>query len=692
MSFRYDDSFVRVCGSCRSAVLRTDRGVESLGKVADLAPTSSPLELFLEGRYAADPALAGPGGRGLGFLLIGRAQLRHGAGGTWEEWYAKFDDARWGWIAEAQGRFYVTFETIGAGELPAWDDVQPGMELMLDDGGPRRFVVGERGEGANLACDGEIPYRFVPGRRFRFADLSDGEGRFATIDYGTIGDGDADGDGARPVLYLGRQVTLAELGWANREPAARPAAAGAAAAIASSRIACPKCDGSIELRTPDQTMRVACPFCDALLERGDGTFEVVAQLLDTQRQRPPIALGSTATFDGVTYTLTGYVRRLAVFPFEKYPFDEYLLYEPSVGFRWLVESDGHWSFVTTLPPGAVHGHSSAERVEYGGARFRVFQRCPLEVAAVYGELYWKVAMGETVYGHDYVAPPAMLSCEEGVDEVNWSLSVYRTPDEVAKAFGIERKALPGPPEGIAPNQPRRKGFGKVSAIALGAVLAVGLVRCQTADNRRVAQEAFEVVDPADPGYALPAVSLEAAQAGAELEGALVGGTAQVFFTQPFALAGGDNVELHVDAPLDNEWMFVGVDLVNTETGAFEMAEVELDRWSGYTDGESWVEGAPSASVFLGAQPEGTYVVRLEVQRGTSGGQRTAASRSPYLAVRPLTVTVRQDVFRWEHFGLAFGLIGLPGAIAGLLAWWFERRRWKDSEFAPRGLGGGGSDE
>lgn len=64
MSFRYDDSFVRVCGSCRSAVLRTDRGVESLGKVADLAPTSSPLELFLEGRYAADPALAGPGGRG----------------------------------------------------------------------------------------------------------------------------------------------------------------------------------------------------------------------------------------------------------------------------------------------------------------------------------------------------------------------------------------------------------------------------------------------------------------------------------------------------------------------------------------------------------------------------------------------------------------------------------------------------
>ena len=36
IEFRYDDSFVRVCDYCRTAVLRTDRGLDTLGKFADL--------------------------------------------------------------------------------------------------------------------------------------------------------------------------------------------------------------------------------------------------------------------------------------------------------------------------------------------------------------------------------------------------------------------------------------------------------------------------------------------------------------------------------------------------------------------------------------------------------------------------------------------------------------------------------
>ena len=39
VDFRYDDSFVRVCGHCRAAVVRGDRGALSLGLVADLDTT-----------------------------------------------------------------------------------------------------------------------------------------------------------------------------------------------------------------------------------------------------------------------------------------------------------------------------------------------------------------------------------------------------------------------------------------------------------------------------------------------------------------------------------------------------------------------------------------------------------------------------------------------------------------------------
>ena len=114
VDFRYDDSFVRICTHCRSAVVRTDRGVESLGKTADLVDLASPIKLFTEGRY-----------RGLGFMVVGRTQLRHHQGGTWQEWYAKMDDGRWGWLAEAQGRYYLTFEVAGTAPI-AYDAAEPG--------------------------------------------------------------------------------------------------------------------------------------------------------------------------------------------------------------------------------------------------------------------------------------------------------------------------------------------------------------------------------------------------------------------------------------------------------------------------------------------------------------------------------------------------------------------------------------
>ena len=50
---------------------------------------------------------------------------------------------------------------------------------------------------------------------------------------------------------------------------------------------------------------------------------------------------------------------------------EYLLYDPRKGFRWLVESDGHWSYVTAVPPGEVS--ESGSRATHAGKSFKVFQ-------------------------------------------------------------------------------------------------------------------------------------------------------------------------------------------------------------------------------------------------------------------------------------------------------------------------------
>ena len=67
-----------------------------MGKVADLIPTGSRIALGSHGVIGQ-----------LAFDVIGRLQYQWEQG-VWDEWYVAFADGRWAWLAEAQGRFYVT--------------------------------------------------------------------------------------------------------------------------------------------------------------------------------------------------------------------------------------------------------------------------------------------------------------------------------------------------------------------------------------------------------------------------------------------------------------------------------------------------------------------------------------------------------------------------------------------------------
>ena len=295
IEFRYDDSFVRVCSYCRAAVQRTDRGLDSLGKVADLVPMESPLRLFAGGQLGSQS-----------FILVGMAQLRHSAGGLTQEWYAKFSGT-WGWLAEAQGRYYMTFEVEGA-QLPPIEALRPGSQLQLPTmlGAQRVFTVAEVGSATYVAANGELPFRLVPQGSYRFVDLSDGEGNFATIDYGQPGE--------PPTLYTGQQLSLADLHISGGEVApARDAT------VTSQRLACPNCNAPIELHAPE-TLRAACAYCNHLLDVQQGALRVLERL--QAKALPRLPLGTKATFSEGEMTVIGYVQRSASIEGVWYPFDE----------------------------------------------------------------------------------------------------------------------------------------------------------------------------------------------------------------------------------------------------------------------------------------------------------------------------------------------------------------------------------
>jgi len=603
---------VVVCTYCRTLVARTDRGVEDHGKVAALIDTGSPLRVGLAGHYGKT-----------GFRITGRTQLRHQAGGVWDEWYAIFDNGAWGWLAEAQGRYYVTFPVDRT--APPLAQLQLGQRI--DD-----LVVSEIGVAELASAEGELPWRPTPGAAYDYADLTGPNGAFATFDYSE----DA------PLFFLGRETSLRELGVAG-EPS-RETRIGAA------KISCTKCGAPLELRFPELAERIFCPSCGSGYDVDEGKFRPLVTMRKTKGvPEPVIPLGSTGTIDGDSYVVAGFMQRSVRFDIVYY-WTEYLLWNPEKSFRWLVHSDDHWSFVTPLRAGDVTDLGNTLR--WNGKPFRLFQEATARVSYVLGEFYWKVEVGETVDTSDYIAPPEGVSKEvttSGAQEINYSHARYATAKEIESAFGVSNLARPTT---VGPLQPFRGGkLGVPWAIMVALLIVAAIALAVLKPQRTVLDRTIDI-------------------AGAPpTEGGPV--NARIVFTEPFELS-GQNVAIQGSASLDNSWLYAVGDLVKESTGALDAFELPLEFYSGVQDGERWSEGKQRRRAYISAPPKGTYVIRLEVQ--WPEGQTPPA----------LWLLVREGVFRWPYFIAALVLISIP-AIFGLIRHAsFEAERWKDSAHSPFG--------
>ncbi|HYP52087.1 MAG TPA: DUF4178 domain-containing protein [Pyrinomonadaceae bacterium] len=664
--FKSGASVVVVCEYCNSAVARTDRGLEDLGRVAEVSESESPLEVGMRGVF-----------RETAFELTGRAQLGHSSGGTWDEWYATFADGRTGWLAEAQGRFYMTYRTPRPVAVPRFEQLAAGQVVPgIPVGVP--LVVAEKGEARALAVEGEIPYRLAPGETYLFADLSGQGGTFATIDYGD----------EPPGVYVGREIKLAELGLADptrkRERAPRT--------VSAAQLSCPQCGGPLELRAPDKTERVACPNCGSLLDVNRGQLRYL-KTLQFVGNKPEIPLGAQAEFEGRRLTVVGFMTRSVEFEGVRYFWQEYLLYEPQAGFRWLVQSDGHWSYVRPVAPGEVS--EDEKRARFGGRSFKKFQEAWARVEYVAGEFYWKVEAGERAWAVDYVNAPDMLSKEvsRGVapaggtlaEEVNWSHGVYLPRREVERLFGL--KDLPRP-RTVAPNQPfPHKRVYRYWLLLTFVLLLVGVAVLATSPRRKVFERSYSLQPTASP---TPANFTNAARPATPTRPTPrvtptpaptpIGATVttegeektQVIFTEPFELKGRENVRVTGRADVDNNWLYVAGDLINEETGLVQQFDLPIEYYYGVEDGEAWAEGGREDGALLSALPAGRYTMRLEAQ-----WEKWEKPTPPQLAVR-----VEQGVPRFLNLFLALVVVSLLPLVVLFRHLGFERRRWADSAFNP----------
>jgi hypothetical protein len=556
ITFKVGSSIVVICEFCGSSIARTDRDLRNLGKIADLVDTQSPLRVGLEGRFDGRP-----------FVLTGRVQIAHQAGGVWDEWYASFGDPYWGWLAEAQGRFYMTFprQVPDGNAVPPVNYLQPGQRLAVP-GDQTPYVVGETGVGRVISGQGEIPYAVQPGFTYAYADLSGPNGAFATLDYRT----------APPVVFSGREVTLKEMGIS----AVVDEYDAEKRQIKVAKLACPQCAAPVELRAPDASLRVTCPSCNALLDVNQGNLTYLKTLEQTRQQRYP--LGAEGTFDGVPLTVIGYVVRGCQVEGQWYYWEEYLLYNPQVGFTWLVNGEGGWYFVVNAPPGDVEVVSDA-RVRFHGKGFSLKEAVTAVVTYVRGEFYWRVEVGEQAAAADFVSGREMLSREISGSEVNWSFGRQVDPAALDQAFAPEphrKRAMQLPaPRVVVPKKPLPSMWTALGVWVVMTLLAVVVwfgVKAMAQQRQLVSQTvsfAEETMPPRPPQPTAPDDDTEYSWSPSAVEQTAVVGS--------FEATGSRGLEVEVEAPAPF-YTALYLKLVNDATGEVRTEGVSLsnNRYTG----------------------------------------------------------------------------------------------------------------
>jgi DNA-directed RNA polymerase subunit RPC12/RpoP len=425
-------------------------------------------------------------------------------------------------------------------------------------------------------------------------------------------------------------------------------------------IECPACGAPITLHGFGGVEQVACPYCGTILKpsskpRADGDSEAARNLdivlrAERQRQQSRLNLYERGEFDGHTWEIIGILWRQVVADGSVFPWQEFLLFNPYEGYRWLIYQmhDAVWSIGGPLL-GAVEVQPGYQpRAIWAGETYKHFSTGNARVTYVEGEFPWRVMVGDVAQAHDYVCPPKMVSVEIEQNEfgadVNFTQMRPISPAEVWAAF--KRTGEPPASYGIHPAEPNPYAhpFYLRAGIVLALVWLIVLIIYTSGRDNEVAFNA--VLTPQQP------VLTQEIELGDDGE----------YQTVEFELAASG---------MNNSWAYVDVMLVDVLTEEAVAAGLEVDAYSGVDGGESWSEGKNPSSVIVGGVRGGKYILQAQAQIDPSGDPADT-----------LKLTIKRDVPLLRYIFLpllfiaAFPLINLGRRMA------FEGKRWSTSDHAP----------
>jgi hypothetical protein len=382
-----------------------------LGRIAELAETPS---LIAVGDRASL--------QGRTIQVVGRIQYDYGLG-PWDEYYIAFDSgSEWGWLAYAQGRWYVT-QLVRDLVAPPRHQLEVDGKISLPFG---VFCVAECRSATVISAEGELPSPTKAGTAIYYADAYGPNGAFATLDYG---------DGSEEsCVFAGKMVTDAELSVTALGPRTIHK-------VKTTHLQCPNCGGDVPKLHEGRSERLGCPYCGAF-------SDIPAQKVLAQQERilqsPDIPIGTVGTLSGAAFTCLAFLRRSILIDDSRYFWEEYLLFSPTVGYRWLIKDpESGWSQADFVSPADIDKDGKRQSLRYANRLYRLRSTGQARVDFVLGEVYWKCSIGEVVSSADYAAGSSTISREADNEEVNYSHSNSLSWEKIAAAFGLPVKGAGG---------------------------------------------------------------------------------------------------------------------------------------------------------------------------------------------------------------------------------------------------------
>lgn len=382
---------------------------------------------------------------------------------------------------------------------------------------------------------------------------------------------------------------------------------------ASRSVQCPSCGGSIELKAAGYTVNVGCQYCGSMLDVASPDVKLISEYHQAARNLA-LPLGSRGTLAGVEWEAIGFMERSD----SESRWHEYLLFNPYAGYRWLVHSEGSWTYGTMLPEAPVQAGDSAS---WRGAHYAMAEgTCSTRTDYVVGEFYWRVQTGDTVEAGFYESDSGTsLSCEKTADETNWTLieelpsgiveANFRGADGTALNFmgGAEPVEAAAAPQEFSSqidseNLNKRGGCGSLFRLSLITLIA-----------------AFA---------AMFAFGRGAPQADKEIAVAL-DGPAQTFTVGTVTVTRAHQAVTVTATALDqwdNKWIDLDYSLVDKQSQQALSAYGVVEHYSGSDSDGSWTEGDYQTTTKFGGVTQGTYDLVVEA---SAHSYATSTSSSSY---------------------------------------------------------------